>query len=420
VTPTPTTAPTPTLDVARLRADFPILERRVNGKRLVYLDSASSAQKPQSVLDAMDRIYRECYANVHRGVYTIAEEATAAFEQGRAKVARFVGARESREIVFTRNATESINLVAYSWARANLREGDAIVLSHLEHHANIIPWHILREERGVEIRWIPLTADQRLDLGDLDRLLDGAKLLAVTAMSNVTGTIVDVPHLVQAARAAGAHVLVDACQAVPQMPVDVAAWDADFVAFSSHKLLGPAGIGALWARAELLEAMPPFLGGGEMIRDVTTEGFTTNDIPWKFEAGTPAIAEAVGMGAAVDYLQAIGMDAVRAHERELTRYTLDALADRFGARLTVYGPAGADDRGGVISFLFDEIHAHDVSQVVDEEGVCVRAGHHCAKPLMRQLGIPATTRASFGVYNDRADADALVEALAKAESFFAI
>jgi cysteine desulfurase/selenocysteine lyase len=408
------------LDVARIQADFPILKRQVNGHRLVYLDSASSAQKPTAVLDAMDRVYRESYANVHRGVYTIAEEATAAFEAARGKVARFVGARETREIVFTRNATEAINLVAYTWARANLRAGDAIVLSHLEHHANVVPWHILAAERGVEIRWIPLTSDQRLDLSSLDHLLDGAKLLAVTAMSNVVGTIVDVPFLVAAARTAGAHVLIDACQAVPQLPVDVSAWDADFVAFSSHKLLGPTGIGALWARAELLEAMPPFLGGGEMIRDVTTEGFTTNDIPWKFEAGTPAIVEAVGMGAAIDYLTAIGMDAVRAHERDLTEYTLAALTDRFADRLQVYGPPSADDRGGVISFLFEGIHAHDVSQVVDEAGVCVRAGHHCAKPLMRVLGIPATTRASFGVYNDRADADALIEALATAESFFAI
>lgn len=411
---------TTALDVARIQADFPILRREVRGRRLVYLDSASSAQKPQAVLDAMDRVYRESYANVHRGVYTIAEEATTLFEAARAKVARFVGAREAREIVFTRNATEAINLVAYSWARANLRPGDAIVLSLLEHHANVVPWHILREERGIEIRWIPLTADQRLDLSDLDRLLDGAAMLGVTAMSNVTGTIVDVARLAAAARAAGAHVLVDACQAVPQMPVDVTAWDADFVAFSSHKLLGPAGIGALWARAELLEAMPPFMGGGEMIRDVTTDGFLTNDIPWKFEAGTPAIAEAVGMGAAVDYLDAIGMDAVRAHERELTRYALDALTDRFGDRLRVFGPAGADDRGGVVSFLFDDIHAHDVSQVADEEGICVRAGHHCAKPLMRELGVPATTRASFGVYNDRADVDALVAALTKVEDFFSI
>jgi len=408
------------LDVARIQADFPILKRQVNGKRLVYLDSASSSQKPLPVLDAMDRVYRESYANVHRGVYTIAEEATAAFEEGRRKVARFVGAAEPREIVFTRNATEAINLVAYSWARANLGEGDVVVLSMLEHHANVVPWHMLRDERGIDIRWIPLTDDQRLDLSDLDRLLDGAKLLGVTAMSNVTGTIVDVAHLTTTAHAAGAHVLVDACQAVPQTPVDVRAWDADFVAFSSHKMLGPAGIGALWARAELLETMPPFLGGGEMIRDVRLDGFTPNDVPWKFEAGTPAIAEAVGFGAAVDYLSALGMEQVREHERALTDYTLGALDDRFGSRLRVYGPAGTEERGSVISFLFAGIHAHDISQVVDEEGVCVRAGHHCAKPLMRHLGIPATTRASFGVYNDRADADALVDALAKAESFFSI
>jgi len=408
------------LDVARIQADFPIFKRLVNGKRLVYLDSASTSQKPLPVLDAMDRVYRESYANVHRGVYTIAEEATAAFEAARAKVARFVGASEPREIVFTRNATEAINLVAYSWARANLREGDVIVLSHLEHHANVVPWHILREERGVEIRWIPLTPDQRLDLTDLEGILDGASLLGITAMSNVTGTIVDVGHMVNAARAAGAHVLVDACQAVPQLPVDVGRWGADFVAFSAHKMLGPTGIGALWARAELLEAMSPFLGGGEMIRDVTTEGFLPNEIPWKFEAGTPAIVEAVGMGAAVDYLEAIGMDAVRAHECALTRYALEALEARFGANLKIYGPPHAEARGGGISFTFDGIHAHDISQVVDEEGVCVRAGHHCAKPLMRVLGVPATTRASFGVYNDRTDVDALVDALVKAESFFSI
>lgn len=408
------------LDVARIRADFPILERRIGGHRLVYLDSASSAQKPRSVLAAMDDLYTTSYANVHRGVYMIAEEATTAFEAARATVARFVGAPESREIVFTRNATEAINLVAHTWARANLAAGDVVVLTHLEHHANIVPWHQLAAERGIELRWIPLTADHRLDLSDLDALLAGAKLCAFTAMSNVTGAIVDVARLAAAAHAAGATVLVDACQAVAQAPVDVTAWDADFVAFSSHKLYGPAGIGALWARAELLEAMPPFLGGGEMIRDVTTEGFTTNDIPWKFEAGTPAIAEAVGFGAGVDYLTAIGMDAVRAHERDLTDYALGALRDRFGDRLRIHGPVCADDRGGVISFLFDEIHAHDVSQVVDEVGVCVRAGHHCAKPLMRILGVPATSRASFGVYNDRDDVDALVEALARAEAFFTL
>jgi cysteine desulfurase/selenocysteine lyase len=407
------------LDVARVKADFPILEREVHGKRLVYLDSASSSQKPAQVLDAMDGCYRGYYANVHRGVYTIAEEATAAFEAARARVARFIGAREAHEIVFVRNATEAINLVAYSWARANLREGDPIVLTEMEHHANVVPWHILAAERGVELRWIPLTPDFRLDLSELDELLDGAKLLAVSAMSNVLGTINDIRPLADAAHAAGAHVLVDACQSVPHVACDVQAWDADFVALSSHKMLGPTGIGALWARKELLEAMPPFLGGGEMIREVRLDGFTPNEVPWKFEAGTPAIAETVGWHAAIDYLDALGMDAVREHEKRLSGYTLAALDERFEGRLHVYGPRDVDVRGGAISFLFDGIHAHDISQVLDEDAVCVRAGHHCAKPLMRVLGVPATTRASFYVYNDEADADALVDALARAEKFFA-
>ncbi|HEX4777963.1 MAG TPA: SufS family cysteine desulfurase [Acidimicrobiia bacterium] len=407
------------LDVARVKADFPILEREVHGKRLVYLDSASSSQKPVQVLDAMDGCYRGYYANVHRGVYTIAEEATAAFEAARARVARFLGAREAHEIVFVRNATEAINLVAYSWARANLHEGDPIVLTEMEHHANVVPWHILAAERGVELRWIPLTPDFRLDLSDLDELLDGAKLLAVSAMSNVLGTINDIRPLADAAHAAGAHVLVDACQSVPHVACDVQAWDADFVALSSHKMLGPTGIGALWARKELLEAMPPFLGGGEMIREVRLDGFTPNDVPWKFEAGTPAIAETVGWHAAIDYLDALGMDTVREHEKRLSGYTLAALDERFEGRLHVYGPRDVEVRGGAISFLFDGIHAHDISQVLDEDAVCVRAGHHCAKPLMRVLGVPATTRASFYVYNDEADADALVDALARAEKFFA-
>jgi len=408
------------LDVARIQADFPILKRQVHGKRLVYLDSASSAQKPIQVLDAMDRVYRESYANVHRGVYTIAEETTAAYEGARAKVARLLGAGSPNEIVFTKNATEAINLVAYTWARANLHEGDAIVVTAMEHHANVVPWHILAAERGLELRWIPLTDHFLLDLTDLDRLLDGAKLLAVSAASNVLGTLNDIPRLSAAAHAAGALVLVDGAQAVPHLPVDVAAWDADFVGFTGHKMLGPSGIGGLWARPELLEAMPPFLGGGEMIRDVTTEGFTTNDVPWKFEAGTMPIVEAIGLGAAVDYLTGLGLEAVREHEKTLTAYTLERLADRFGDRLTIYGPHDVEQRGGAVSFLFDGIHAHDISQVVDEEGVCVRAGHHCAKPLMRVLGVPATTRASLYVYNDEADVDVLVEALAKAERFFAI
>ncbi len=408
------------LDVAALKRDFPLLDRRVNGKRVVYLDSASSAQKPVAVLDAMDDAYRNHYANIHRGVYTIAEEATAAFEDARRKVARFVNAPRTEEIVFTRNATESVNLVAYTWARANLKAGDAIVLSHMEHHANVVPWQMLASERGVELRWIPLTADFRLDLTNLDALLDGARLLAISAMSNVLGTINDIRPLADAAHAHGALVLVDVCQFVPHVATDVQAWDADFVAFSSHKILGPTGIGALWARYELLDAMPPFLGGGEMIRDVRLDGFTTNDLPWKFEAGTPAIVEAVGFGAAIDYISALGMDAVRAHERLITGYALEALHDRFDESLTIYGPTDVDMRGGAVSFLFDGIHAHDISQVLDEDAVCVRAGHHCAKPLMRQLGVPATTRASFYVYNDEADVDALIEALAKAQKFFAV
>ena len=408
------------LDVARIKADFPILKREVNGARLVYLDSASSSQKPVQVLDAMERCYRDSYANVHRGVYTIAEETTAAFEGGRAKVAQLLHAGSPDEIVFTKNATEAINLVGYSWARANLAEGDTVVLTEMEHHANIVPWQILAAERGVELRFIPVTPGYELDLSTLEQLLDGARLLAFTAVSNVLGTINDVRRLVDAAHAAGALVLVDAAQAAPHLEIDVGAWDADFVAWTGHKMLGPSGIGGLWARPEILDAMPPFLGGGEMIRDVTTTGFSTNDVPWKFEAGTPPIAEAIGLGAAVDYLEGLGLDAVRAHEQTLTAYALAALAERFGERLTIYGPSDPDRRGGVISFLFEGIHAHDISQVVDEAGVCVRAGHHCAKPLMRVLGVPATTRASFYVYNDEADVDALVEALARAEKFFGI
>ncbi|MBV8951301.1 MAG: SufS family cysteine desulfurase [Actinobacteria bacterium] len=408
------------LDVTRIKADFPILRREVHGKRLVYLDSASSAQKPAAVLDAMDRVYRSSYANVHRGVYTIAEEATTAFENARARVARFIGAAAPEEIVFVRNATEAINLVAYSWARANLRAGDAIVLTEMEHHANIVPWHILASERGVELRWVHLTPDYRLDVAELERLVDGARLLAVSAMSNVLGTINEVRPLADAAHAAGAHVLVDACQAVPHLPTDVQDWGADFVALSSHKMLGPTGIGALWARREILEAMPPFLGGGEMIRDVRLDGFVPNEVPWKFEAGTPPIAEAVGWHAAVDYLDGLGMDAVRAHEKALTAYALRSLEERFEGRLHLYGPLDPEVRGGAVSFLFDGIHAHDISQVLDEDAVCVRAGHHCAKPLMRTLGVPATTRASFYVYNDEADADALVDSLVRAEKFFAL
>lgn len=410
----------PALDVERIRKDFPFVEREVHGTRVVYLDSAASAQKPEVVLDAMDSLYRSHYANVHRGVYTMSEESTAAYEGARARVARFIGASSERELVFVRNATEAINLVAHSWARTHLTEGDVVVLTEMEHHANVVPWHILAAERGIELRWIPLTPGYELDLSGLDELLRGAKLLAVTAMSNVLGTLNDIPPLVEAAHAAGARVVVDACQSVPHLPTDVAAWGADFVAFSAHKMLGPTGIGGLWAPESLLDAMPPFLGGGDMITDVSFEGFTPNELPWKFEAGTPAIAEAVGWGAAVDYLATLGMDAVRAHERELTGYMLDALAAGLGDRIRVFGPTDLDRRGGAVSFELRDVHPHDVAQVLDEAGVCVRAGHHCAKPLMRRLGVTATARASSYVYNDEADVDALVAALDRAHRFFGL
>jgi cysteine desulfurase/selenocysteine lyase len=407
------------IDLAAIRSEFPLLKRQINGKSLVYVDSAATSQKPQSVLDAMDNYYTTQNANVHRGVYTLAEEATAAFESARARTAKFIGAQDPHELVFTRNATESINLVARTWGHQNLRDGDVVVLTEMEHHANIVPWQMLSAERGIVIRWIPITPDYRLDLSDIDALLDGASLLAVTSMSNVLGTVNDIEKLVAAARSAGAKVLVDACQSIPHDPVDVVAWGADFVAFSGHKMMGPTGIGALWARRELLEAMPPFLGGGEMIRDVRKDGFTMNDVPWKFEAGTPAIAEAIGLGAAVDWLSAVGMENIAEHERALTSYALENLSSAFGDEITIYGPPTAEGRGSAVSFLFDEIHAHDISQVLDEDGVCVRAGHHCAKPLMRVLGVPATSRASFAIYNTFEDVDALVEALHKAKTFFA-
>ena len=414
-----TKQPEVSIDLAAIRSEFPLLKRQINGKRLVYVDSAATSQKPQSVLDAMDNYYTTQNANVHRGVYTLAEEATSAFESARARTAKFIGAQDPHELVFTRNATESINLVARTWGYQNLRDGDVVVLTEMEHHANIVPWQMLSAERGIVIRWIPITSDYRLDLSDIDALLDGASLLAVTSMSNVLGTVNDIEKLVAAARSAGAKVLVDACQSIPHDPVDVVAWGADFVAFSGHKMMGPTGIGALWARRELLEEMPPFLGGGEMIRDVRKDGFTMNDVPWKFEAGTPAIAEAIGLSAAVDWLSAVGMENIAEHERALTAYALEKLSSAFGDEITIYGPQTAEGRGSAVSFLFDEIHAHDISQVLDEDGVCVRAGHHCAKPLMRVLGVPATSRASFAIYNTFEDVDALVEALHKAKTFFA-
>jgi cysteine desulfurase/selenocysteine lyase len=421
VTPTPTPSPTSAidpLDVERVKKDFPILDRVVRGKRLVYLDSANTSQKPRPVLDAIDRFYERSNANVHRGTYLIAEEATAALEGARAKVAGFVGARSSREVVFTKNATEALNLVAKAWGRANLRAGDPVVITELEHHANIVPWHQLVEELGIELRWIPLGADGHLDLTDLDRLVDGARVVSFAAMSNVLGTLNPVERLVQVAHDAGALAVVDASQYVPHVTTDVTAWGADFAAFTGHKMLGPTGIGVLWGREDVLDATPPFLTGGEMILNVTKEGFTPNELPWKFEAGTPPIAEAVGLGAAVDYLSGLGMEAVREHEVALTGYALRSLTERFGDDLVVHGPSEPAERGGVLSFTYRDLHPHDLTQVFDQHGVCVRAGHHCAKPLMSELGVAATARASLYVYNDEADVDALGDAIAAADDFF--
>ena len=410
---------TDALDVASIKKDFPILEREVHGGRLVYLDSANTSQKPRAVLEAMAGYYEHSNANVHRGTYLIAEEATAALEGARAKVARFIGATAAREVVFTKNATEALNLVAKAWGRANLTAGDAVVLTELEHHANIVPWHQLHDEVGIEVRWIPVRADGHLDLTDLDRLVDGAKVVSFAAMSNVLGTMLPVEQLVTTAHGAGAIAVVDASQHVPHVATDVQAWGADFAAFTGHKMCGPTGIGVLWGTAEILEATPPFLTGGEMILNVTKEGFTTNELPWKFEAGTPPIAEAVGLGAAVDYLDGLGMEAVREHEVALTAYALRSLTGRFGDDLVIHGPSEPAERGGVMSFTFGDIHPHDLTQVFDEHGVCVRAGHHCAKPLMRELGVAATARASLYVYNDEADVDALGDAIDAAAQFFA-
>jgi cysteine desulfurase / selenocysteine lyase len=408
------------LDLQSLRADFPILDRKVNGYRLTYLDSAASSQRPSAVLEAMDRYYETTHANVHRGVYTIAEEATREFEEARRSVGRFVGApRPSTEIVFTKNATEAINLVAQTWGRRNLGPGDAVLLTEMEHHANIVPWLILSEQLGFEIRYVPVGDDFLLDLSSLEQLLDGVKLVGVTLMSNVLGTINDLAPIAAAAHDAGAVVLGDASQFVPHRTTRVEATGCDFLAFTGHKMLGPTGIGVLWAREELLEAMPPFLGGGEMIRDVRLDGFTPNDLPWKFEAGTPPIAEAIGLGAAVSYLQCVGMERITAHEIALTTYALAALESRYGEDVRIFGPpASPDARGGVISIGYRGLHAHDIAQVLDERGVCVRAGHHCAKPLMRQLGVSSTARASLYLYNDENDVDQLVDALGAVRDVF--
>ncbi len=406
------------VDWAAVRADFPVLRREIDGAPIVYLDSGNTSQKPRQVLDAMDEFARTAYAPINRSAYRLAGEATDRFEAARAAVARLVNAPMADEIVFTKNATEALNLVASSWGGTNLAEGDVVVLTHMEHHANIVPWQMLAALRGIEIRWIPLTDDYQLDLTDLDQLLDGAKALSFTAMSNVLGTITPVRRLVDAAHAAGAIAIVDACQYVPHNPTDLQAWDADFVMFSSHKMCGPAGVGALWGRMELLDAIPPYIGGGNMIADVRLDGFTTAPVPAKFEAGTPPIVDVIGFGAAVEYLESIGMAEIRQHEMALTRYAIDTLHERYGDAITIHGPDNVEVRGGVLSFAFRDIHPHDISQVLDERNVCVRAGHHCAKPLMRILGANATARASLYLYNDESDVDALADALDGATDIF--
>ena len=403
-----------------VKKDFPLLERTVHGKPIVFIDSAASSQKPNAVLDAMQDYYETTHANVHRGAYEIAAEATERMESARRRVAGFIGASSENEIIFTKNATEALNLVARSWGGSNLGAGDAVLITEMEHHANIVPWQILSAEKGFEIRWLPITADGQLDLTDLDRLLDGVKMVGCTAMSNVLGTLNPIDRLADAAHQAGALITVDASQHVPHLPTDVQAMGADFMAFTGHKMCGPTGVGVLWGRAELLDAMPPFLGGGEMILDVRKDGFTPNELPHKFEAGTPPIAEIIGLGAAVDYLSELGMDAVREHEVSLTAYAMRTLTERYGDDLTIHGPAEPASRGGVLSMVFRDVHPHDISQVLDQHGVCVRAGHHCAKPLMRVLGVAASARASFYVYNDESDVDTLADALQEAGDLFAV
>ena len=407
-----------TFDVATIRKDFPVLHRLVNDKPLVYLDSANTSQKPQVVIDALSHFMEHGYAPINRSAYQLAAEATDAYEATRSALATFINAPKANEVVFTKNATEALNLVIMSWGRANLSAGDAVLLTHMEHHANIVPWHMLVAERGIQLRWVPLTSDGQLDLTNLDGLLKDVKAFSFTSMSNVLGTINPVQHLCAAAHKVGAIAIVDACQSVPHQPTDVQAWDADFAVFSSHKMCGPSGVGVLWGRESLLEAMPPFLGGGNMIADVRLDGFTTAEVPAKFEAGTPAIAEVVALGSAVKYLKDLGMNNVRQHEIELSTYVLNTLNARFGNDITIHGPTNPELRGATFSFAFRGIHPHDLSQVLDQTNVCVRAGHHCAKPLMKILGANATVRASFYLYNTTQEADALADALDSASDIF--
>jgi cysteine desulfurase/selenocysteine lyase len=406
-----------TLDVARIRKDFPILERKVHGKQLVYLDNAATSQKPKQVIDELVRYYENYNANIHRAVHTLGEEATAAYEAAREKVRAFINAPNTESVIFTRNTTEAINLVAYSWGRANIKEGDEILLTQMEHHSNLIPWQILAKEKGATVRYVPVTPQGTLELNGLEDLFDArTKMMALPHVSNSLGTINPVEKIAVEARKRGVMLLIDGAQGAPHLPVDVQAIAADFYAFSSHKMLGPTGIGVLYGRRDLLEEMEPFMSGGEMIRKVTFEDATWNDLPWKFEAGTPNIADAIGFGYAIDYLSALGMDNVRAHEAEIVAYAIDRMSTIDD--IILYGPP-AEQRGGVVSFNFPDLHPHDIGTVLDTYGVAIRSGHHCTQPLMRCLGISGTARASFYIYNTPEEVDKLVDAVKAAREFFA-
>lgn len=406
------------LNAEKIRKDFPILSREIRpGVQLTYLDSTATAQKPTAVIEAMDAFYRRSNANIHRGIHTLAEEATALYEEAREKIAKFINAPAAKQVIYTRNATESINLVAYTWARANMKSGDLIILTEMEHHSNLVPWQALKAERGIRLEFISVTEDGLLDLDVYRALLDQSpKLVSFTHMSNVLGTINPAEEIIRLAHEAGAITLVDGAQSVPHFAVDVQKLDVDFMVFSAHKMVGPTGIGVLYGKTKLLEEMPPFLGGGDMIKAVHLREFVSNSLPYKFEAGTPAIAEAAGFGAAVDYLTSVGMDAIAAHENEITEYALERLEEVPGVKL--FGP-GAQDKGGVAAFTLEGVHPHDVAQILDRDGVAVRAGHHCAQPLHEKFGILATSRASFYLYNTKEEVDKLIEGIYKVKEIFA-
>lgn len=406
-----------TVELEEIRDDFPILRQRVHGKPLIYIDNAATSQKPRQVIEALNDYYQRYNANVHRGLHALAERATKEYERAREKVAKFINAPSPECVIFTRGTTEAVNLVAYSWARTNLKKGDEILLTWMEHHSNTVPWYQVCEQTGSVIKRIELNADGTLQLDNLDTLITGrTKLVAITQQSNVLGTINPVRQIADAAHKKGALILVDAAQSVPHMAVDVQALDADFFAFSGHKMCGPTASGMLYGKRALLEAMPPFMGGGEMIKEVWFDHAVYNDLPYKFEAGTPNIAESIGLGVAADYLTQIGLDKIRQHEKQITRYALDRLKEL--PEVVVYGPTDVEKRGGLVSFTLGDVHPHDISTFLDQQGVAIRAGHHCTMPLHKKLGLAATARASFYLYNTRDEVDAFVESLKAAKKFF--